>query len=209
MKKLIVFSAVFFMVIGLHTASHAQNAQDDILVGLKLGGSIPTGDMGEDFDTAFMYGIYGEVAYSPSFAFEGTLSRRKYSESDEGVGTLFPIHLQMSMFPGIEEEHFGGEKSLTLNEFTVNGKWYLARGGVQPYFTVGGGVYFWKFDIENLGDHTETDFGVNGGAGLLFPLGHRLYIGLDGRYTYVWTQIAADEQKLTFWNLTGSLAYGF
>ena len=209
MKKLIVFSAVFFMVIGIHAASHAQNAQDDFLVGLKLGASIPTGDMGEDFDTSFMYGIYGEVAYSPKFAFEGTLSRRKFSESDEGVGTLFPIHLQMSMFPDVEEEHFGGEKSLTMNELTLNGKVYLLAEGIRPYLTFGVGGYFWKFDIENLGDHTESDFGVNGGGGLLLPVGERVHLGVDARYTHVWTQIAADEQSLKFWNIVGLIAYGF
>ncbi len=207
MKKIAVFSIALAVALCLSPAAHAQ--EHEYLVGIKLGGAMPTNDFGEGFDTAFLFGISGEVAFTPSFALEASLVRHSHNESDEGAEGLFPIHLQMSLFSGIEEEHFGGEKSLTMNEATLNAKWYLARGSVQPYFTGGAGIYFWTFNIENLGDATESDFGVNVGAGLLFPMGHRLYAGIDGRYNHVWTQIAADEQKLTWWNLTGSLSYGF
>jgi len=206
MKKAVIFAVAAFLVVGLHSVSFAQS---EYLVGAKLGYAGPTGDFGEDFDGGFLYGIFGEVAYSPRFSVEGSLVRHTHDESEQGLGELFPIHLQMSMFPDVEEEHFGGEKSLTMNELTLNGKVYLLAEGIRPYLTFGVGGYFWKFDIENLGDHTESDFGVNGGGGLLLPVGERVHLGVDARYTHVWTQIAADEQSLKFWNIVGLIAYGF
>ncbi len=206
MKKAMIFAVAAVLVIGLHSVSFARS---EYLVGAKLGYAGPTGDFGEDFDGGFLYGFFGEVAYSPYFSVEGSLVRHTHDESEQGLGELFPIHLQMSMFPDIEEEHFGGEKSLTMNELTLNGKVYLPTEGIRPYLTFGVGGYFWKFDIKNLGDNTETDFGVNGGGGLLLPVGERVYLGVDARYTHVWTQIAADEQSLKFWNIVGLVAYGF
>jgi len=206
MKKAGIFAVAALMVIGLHSVSFAQS---EYMVGAKLGYAGPTGDFGEDFDGGFLYGLFGEVAHSPWLSFEGSLVRHTHDESEQGLGELFPLHLQMSMFPGIDEEHFGGEKSLNMNEFTLNAKVYMPTEGIRPYLTGGAGVYFWKFEIENLGDSTETDFGVNGGGGLLLPLTDRVYLGVDARYTHVWIQIAADEQSLAFWNVAGLIAYGF
>jgi opacity protein-like surface antigen len=206
MKKAGILAVALLLVAGLHSTVFAQS---EYMVGAKLGYAGPTGDFGEDFDGGVLYGIFGEVAYSPYLSIEGSLVRHTHDESEQGLGELFPIHLQMAMFPGIEEEHFGGEKSLSMNELTLNAKVYLPGEGIRPYLTGGVGGYFWKLDIENLGRNTETDFGVNGGAGLLVPVGDRVYLGVDARYTYVWTQIAIDKQSLTFWNITGLLAYGF
>jgi hypothetical protein len=206
MKRLLAFSIVFFMILGLRTVSMAES---EYLVGLKIGLSDPTVDFDEDFDDGVVYGIFGEVAYSPYFSIEGSLVRHNHDASENGVKTLFPIHLQMDMFPGIEEEHFGGDKSLIINEFTVNGKALLPGYPIVPYLTAGVGAYFWRFYIENLGDHTETDFGVNGGGGFLVPLGSRVNLGADIRYTHIFTQIAADEQSLNYWNILGTLSYGF
>jgi hypothetical protein len=206
MKRLLVFSIVFFMIFGLSAVSMAEN---EYLVGLKIGMSDPTGDFDEDFDDGVVYGIFGEVAYSPYFSIEGSLVRHNHDASENGVNTLFPIHLQMAMFPDIEEKHFGGDKSLIMNELTLNGKAYLPGYPIVPYLTVGAGIYFWRFYIENLGDDTESDLGLNGGGGFLVPLGDRINLGVDVRYNHVFLQIAADEQSMTYWNILGTLAYGF
>jgi hypothetical protein len=206
MKKVIMLVLAALLVLGVSTVSFARS---EYMVGAKLGYAGPTGDFGEDFDGGALYGIFGEVSYSDWLSFEGSFVRHTHDESEQGLGELFPLHLQMSMFPDIEEEHFGGEKKLNMNELTLNAKVYLPMEGIRLYLTGGAGAYFWKLDIENLGDHTETDPGVNGGGGLLIPVSERVYLGVDARYTYVWTQIAADEQSLTFWNVTGLLAYGF
>jgi opacity protein-like surface antigen len=206
MKRVVILAVAALLVVGLHSVSYAQG---EVLVGAKLGYSSPTGDFGTDFDGGFVYGLFGEVAYSDWLSLEGSLVRHTHDESEEGLGDLFPMNLLMSMFPGIGEEHFGGETRLNLNEITVNAKFYFPVEGFRPYLTAGVGAYFWKLEVENLGDSTETDFGINGGGGVLFPVTERVYIGADARYTRVYTQIAADEQSLTFWNLTGLIAYGF
>lgn len=41
----------------------------------------------------------------------------------------------------------------------------VAFAGFQPYVTAGGGVY-----NESLGDHSDTSFGTNAGAGVKFTL---------------------------------------
>lgn len=206
MKRLLVFSIVFFMIFGLSAVSMAET---EYLVGLKIGMSNPTGDFEEDFDDGFLFGISGEVAYSPYFSIEGALVHHEHEEGENGLGVLFPIHLQMAMFPGIPEENFDGDKSLIMNEFTVNAKASLPGYPIVPYLTAGGGIYFWRLYIENLGDQTESDFGVNAGGGFLVPISSRVNLGFDARYNHVFLQIGADEQSLTYWNILGTLSYGF
>lgn len=208
MKKLASFSMVVSLVFGAPSLGLAQH---EYQVGLKLGGAVPTGDFGEDFDSGFLYGIYGEVAYSPRFSFEGALVRHTHDQSDQGLGELFRMDILHSMFSGHSDLDFlSNEANVTINEFTINGRIYLVTSGAfRPYATLGTGVYFWDIDFDNIGDATETDFGVNGGGGVTFALTERISVGAEARYNYVWIQLGADDFSLEWWDFAGLVSAGF
>ncbi len=206
MKKLLVLLSVLVVAFGYSAAAHAQT---EFEVGLKGWYSAPVEDFGDDFDGGFLYGIYGEVFFSPRFSMEMSLVRHTHDEGDDGLNALFPIHIRMSMFPGIPEENFDKPAEVTINELTLNARYYLTAGRFRPFLTAGGGIYFWDFYQQNLGDNTETDFGINGGGGFVFSLTERVNLGLELRYNYLWLQLAADDTDMQFVNLMALASYGF
>ena len=81
----------------------------------------------------------------------------------------------------------------------ANLQYSLIRSGpVRPYIVAGLGAYNFKTDLDNAasGSTSDTRFGVNGGAGVVFKLGHALSAYVEGRLDNVFTDkglIATDQ----------------
>jgi opacity protein-like surface antigen len=81
----------------------------------------------------------------------------------------------------------------------ANLQYSLIRGGpVRPYIVAGVGAYNFKTELDNVanGSTSDTRFGVNGGAGVVFKLGHTLSAYVEGRLDNVFTDkgvIATDQ----------------
>jgi opacity protein-like surface antigen len=143
MKRVVsLFAAVAMTVMG----ASAAEAQSPIRFGLAGGLSLPTGD-DKDF---FENGFHGQVML--------------------GFGMMMlPVKLRADLsyhsFGGKDNTLFDGEDARVISG-ALNAIVGMGGIGVKPYLTGGLGVYNSK-----TGDFDgETDFGINGGAGLEFSL---------------------------------------
>jgi opacity protein-like surface antigen len=69
-------------------------------------------------------------------------------------------------------------------------QFFLMHGSVRPYIVAGIGAYNTKTETEgiNATSTSATDFGINGGAGLVVRLGHLLSAYAEGRVDNVYTK---------------------
>jgi opacity protein-like surface antigen len=144
MKRVVsLFAAVAMTVV---MGASAAEAQSPIRFGLAGGLSLPTGD-DKDF---FENGFHGQVML--------------------GFGMMMlPVKLRADLsyhsFGGKDNTLFDGEDARVISG-ALNAIVGMGGIGVKPYLTGGLGVYNSK-----TGDFDgETDFGINGGAGLEFSL---------------------------------------
>ena len=65
----------------------------------------------------------------------------------------------------------------------------LQTGMIRPYIVAGAGVYNLKTDLDNTstGDVSNTQFGVNGGGGVMLHFGHTISAYAEARVDNVFT----------------------
>lgn len=176
MKRVVsLFAAVAMTVV---MGASAAEAQSPIRFGLAGGLSLPTGD-----DKNFLEnGFHGQVML--------------------GFGMMMlPVKLRADLsyhsFGGKDNTLFSGEDARVISG-ALNAIVGMGGIGVKPYLTGGLGVYNSKagnFD-------GETDFGINGGAGLEF--------GLTGMSTFLevrYVNVFAEGESSAFIPITFGIMF--
>ncbi len=152
----------------------SSGADPDSFVAVKGGIYSPQGNPFKDFDQ----GLAGELSVgsyvSPNFAIELGVG---YFES-EGSGTI--------VAPGNVVIPATGE--LTVIPITVNGKYLVTTGSLEPYLEAGVGVYVADAELSGGGIQLSdryTSLGAFLGLGANINLSKRLFMGVEARYLWV------------------------
>jgi opacity protein-like surface antigen len=161
MKRVVSLLAAVSMAAVM--SASAVEAQSPVRFGLAAGLSLPTGD-DKDF---FENGFHGQVML--------------------GFGMMMlPVKLRADLsyhsFGGKDNTLFADEDARVISG-ALNANIGMGGIGVKPYLSAGLGVYNSK-----TGDFDgETDFGINGGAGLEFGL-TGMSAFLEVRYVNVFSE---------------------
>jgi hypothetical protein len=89
----------------------------------------------------------------------------------------------------LDEVQVGSTGTEQIMSGLASVQFYLMHGPVRPYIIAGIGAYNTKTDTEgvNATSTTATDFGINGGAGLVVRLGSLVSAYAEGRVDNVYT----------------------
>lgn len=144
------------------SSAHAQRSTH---IGVGGGVNIPVGRL----DSTYKTGRQGMVILTTGSA-EGPIGLRfDYSYDALRGKTVNGVHYA--------DTHFDAVTANLVGEFRI--------GYIKPYALAGAGWYFYK---PTPGAKRTSRWGLNGGAGLTFPLGALPVSGfLEGRYTMITT----------------------
>jgi len=205
MKRLFVFVAVFFLVVGFSTISRAEGSlplQGSVGIGVRLYGILPKSDTfqpgGEPRQKLdFKNGVGAEINVTYRFlkylALEGAIG---YTEFDIKNNTLAVDWARINVLP----------ISVTL-QFRWISKKPEELKWIVPYASMGGGYYFLeideKSDLQNywlsrgVGIDLEIDdaFFLHLGGGFDIFLTDHIALNVDARYA--WAQADIDEERIT------------
>lgn len=164
MKRIVSWLAVLSMA-AVVSASVVE-AQNPIRFGIAGGLTLPTGEDKDFVDNGF----HGQLML--------------------GFGMMaLPVKLRADLsyhsFDGKDDLIFG-DASVRVIGGAFNAILGMGGVGVKPYLTGGLGLYNSKLELDGEED-SETDFGINGGAGIEFGL-TGLSTFLEVRYINVFTE---------------------
>ena len=176
-------TAVAGLVLGLMMASTAEaQMARPVQFGIGAGISIPGGEVegvevGDVLDNG--YHVQGMLAFK---------------------APMFPVGLRLDvMYHTFEASDIDDLKLNTLAG-TLNAQFEMGGMMASPYLTGGIGMYNLKSDYEGTDEDfelDETEFGLNGGAGIKFNLaGFGTF--LEARYHHVMTEDAISIIPITF-----------
>jgi hypothetical protein len=170
-------SAIRGVVLGavlLATAGAAPVVAQGAKFSVGGGGTIPLGDFADAVGT----GYHGLAAVS-------------FTPTDFPVG--FQVDGMYQRF-GVEDDPIGGEidANFQLIQGTANAVYRFQNSPetkIRPYLIAGLGLYNSKFTGDDVPDDlgSETDFGINGGAGFDFQAGS-LGLFIEGRFHNVFVE---------------------
>jgi|GEM_PF-1621968 len=164
MKKLLfTFSFVFLSILGLQAQ---EVGQINLNAGLALGTEAGINDDGESslglgVNLGGEYFITEIISFAPSYT---------YFFKDEIDGAGFSA-------------------SIRLSALNFDGRYYFLTDDIQVYGLLGGSLLFGKFeqDIEIFGvrsrvEDTDSEFGLNIGGGVIYPLEDSFSVGGQVKY---------------------------
>lgn len=170
------------------TPAQGQQSSSGVGVGVMFGGTTPVSNYHDVAQTAWHVGAFvdfGRVA--------GPLGVRI-----EGMYHRFGDKNLLFAGGGLSEVSIENEPWIVHGDVNLNLGLSDTTSTIRPYLTGGGGVYYLKNTVKckselcggeiTLDELSETKFGLNGGAGLEFPLsGFSAFI--EARYHYVFDAI--------------------
>lgn len=187
------------MILFSSTLAMGQNPPNYVVV--KGGVFIPGGDLeDDDYDT----GLNGEVAYGryfhPNFALEGGLGYHETETSEDNL-----------------------DVNLSIIPVTVTAKGVYNTNRIEVFGGAGVGVYAAVVDLDRKDvttgikasdDDADAVFGLHVLAGANFNVSGKIFIGVEGRYT--WTGDAefhlfgdGYESNLNGYSVTGNVGFRF
>ncbi|MBA3520891.1 MAG: porin family protein [Gemmatimonadales bacterium] len=167
-KSVLAFAAVTAISVPV---AHAQGGVRFLIGG---GSTIALGNFGDGF-TNGPHGVVG-LSFVPS----------GFPIGIRIDGMYHRVSADDAVFPGVDVD-------AQIINGAVNGVFSFASAPetkVRPYLIAGVGLYNQKFVGDDIGvgfDNSETDFGINGGAGFDFGLSDNLGIFLEGRFHMIFS----------------------
>ncbi|MEW5701299.1 MAG: outer membrane beta-barrel protein [Candidatus Zixiibacteriota bacterium] len=186
MKKwgMVAAAAVLGLVVAMSGTANAQFVKGQFLVGPGAGAAIPMGDFGDAADIGFGFGGVGDYMLTPNLA----------------VGADFMYNM---LGAKVEEDlEDVSVDDFKLLQITGHAKYFFGQDGAKmtPYLFGGAGFYNMKGGVSvDIGDidldvsASSTEFGVNGGAGMLFKAGEKMKVGVQGAFHNVMTEGDATQ----------------
>ena len=83
----------------------------------------------------------------------------------------------------------GVDRKFNAWPFEISGRLVLPISFLEPYLLAGGGAYFTRAEIGNVG-RDSVQFGYFGGGGLNFNLGKTYFVGIEAKYLVLKIPIA-------------------
>jgi len=194
MSRRMVLSAVLVVSFSVFTLvpAHAKPLSPNYAT-LKLGGYFPQHSDLKDFDSGFDGEISLGRIVAPGFAVEG------------GIG-YFETKGESSV-PGIIANGKFKVMPLTLS---LKAQTFFEQ--FEPYAEAGIGVYFIESEISGLfGSESDRDtqVGFHLGLGGNYNVTRQIFLGLEGKYIWVKTDVFGVDARLDGITLTGNIGLRF
>ena len=122
------------------------------------------------------------------------------------VGYNWTTNLSIEGELGIVPDIVGDSNDIDLGitTFSVNGVYHFdTQTKFVPYATLGLGFGSMGLDIEGVDDESNTEFLVNLGGGVKYPVTDRLQVRGDLRY------FSVNDENPNFWRVYGGVTFGF
>lgn len=169
-------AGVALLLAAAPAAAQMTSVERPIRFGAMTGASLPMGDLGDAVNTGWHLGGFAE--YRPAnlaLTFRGELGYHKFGSSEITLG------------------QFTAEQEASIIPIVANAIFVLPSETNTRFHLLGGlGLYRMEFDAESnipgvSGSATSTDFGLNIGGGLAFPLGERIDVLVEARFHSIFT----------------------
>lgn len=165
-------------VFAITTPADAQSSVErQVRFGVMTGASMPMGDFGDAVNTGWHLNGFGE--FRPDnfpVTLRGELGYHKFG-SNTISGGGFSVEQEASIIPVV-----------------ANAIFVLPSESTTRFHLLGGlGMYRLKYEVETNvpgfdGSGTSTDFGINLGGGVTFPLGQRVDVVAEARFHSIFSE---------------------
>ena len=226
MKTLRMFSIAVLLCVVPLSMVQAQRAAGSYSLGAFGGIGLPMG--GEFFKDYYKMGIGFGAEFKFNFTEKSSLGASfTYQPFKFDSDPFIDFLSDLMMVPGLTIELDGGDVNTSI--FSANYFQYFTPpdASLSFYLTAGGGYYSFsttdmsivmKVSGQTLVDETEqgeseSGFGINGGLGIEFLMGTKMYIFAEGKYHYTFVEIEGDEDleiedtKLSFVTVKGGIRF--
>jgi OOP family OmpA-OmpF porin len=122
------------------------------------------------------------------------------------VGYNLTTNLSIEGELGVIPDIVGDTDSVDLGitTFSANGVYHFdTQTKFVPYATLGLGFGSMSLDVEGVDDESNTEFLVNLGGGVKYPVTDRLQVRGDLRY------FSINDENPNFWRVYGGVTFGF
>jgi OOP family OmpA-OmpF porin len=118
------------------------------------------------------------------------------------VTTNLSIEGELGIIPDIIGDT--DDVDLGITTFSANGVYHFdTQTKFVPYATLGLGFGSMGLDVEGVDDESNTEFLVNLGGGVKYPVTDRLQVRGDLRY------FSINDENPNFWRVYGGVTFGF
>jgi opacity protein-like surface antigen len=194
--------AVLVVVITGPQSTHAQDAESTIYVGPVLGWSFPVLDLADVNDSGWSIGATGDYTLSENFAVGASVVFHKFDPITD-IWTLIGTWSNIDVTLNVLQITAHGKFLIPMDRAQI--RVFGGLGLYQGYSSVKGRVWFAgnpgpiQFDESD----NETNFGMNGGAGIQIPAGRAV---IDVNSTF---HIVTDEDTSMFFGVSAGALFGF
>jgi OOP family OmpA-OmpF porin len=116
--------------------------------------------------------------------------------------TNLAIEAELGIIPDIVGDTDNVDLGITT--FSANGVYHFdTQTKFVPYATLGLGFGSMGLDVEGVDDESNTEFLVNLGGGVKYPVTDRLQVRGDLRY------FSVNDENPNFWRVYGGVSFGF
>jgi len=181
------------------------------LLGFTVGGVLPYGEFSDIAGEGWVAGVNMQSMQVGSVVFGGEILYNYFSTQNPNSDA--PRYTWTSL-----------ETQLTSFQITGHFKWFPLKTKIEPYLRPGFGLYATKvagegqgFDNDNgfpvtFSDRKRsTDFGINAGLGIQFPLGSSMVLDVNAIWHLVFTSITiegvVDSQQSNWFALGVTLLF--
>jgi OmpA-OmpF porin, OOP family len=122
------------------------------------------------------------------------------------VGYNFTTNLSVEGELGIIPDIVGDTNNVDLGitTFSANGVYHFdTQSKIVPYATFGLGFGSMSIDANDLDEDSNTEFLINLGGGVKYPVTDRLQVRGDLRY------FSINDENPNFWRVYGGVTFGF
>lgn len=201
MKKILT---TIIIVIGVYTASFAQQTKGDVELGINAGFNFSTVSNNDVTNTSyrqsFNFGVAADLYFSNRWSIKGKLiyDQKGWNDgffSTQNGSTTSNYHLNYLTVPIMANWHFGKTRNWYLNfgpyvGFLTDAKETASKTNVKPYIN-------------------STDFGVALGIGVKIPLSDKVKLALEYEGQAGISDLSKGTAESSIRNTRGSLNVGF
>lgn len=114
--------------------------------------------------------------------------------------TQLAVEGELGIIPDIAGDTNGVD--IGVQTFSANGVYHFDTGSaIVPYATFGLGFGRTHADVSGVGDDSQTEFAINLGGGVKYPINDRLAVRGDLRYFNV------NDENPNFWRVYGGVTF--
>lgn len=174
-------------------------------LGAQAGMAVPSGDFGDAMQSGFDGGVFTDYWVNEQFGIGIEIAGNFHTAKDEYNDAINAITEALLIFGGATTANSDLEVKASVLRFGLRGTLAVPTSGpVSPFVQAGAGFYRLNISLEGPvtadgvtididESEDDTNFGLNGGVGVLFATSPSLSVGVQGQIHHVFTEDDATQ----------------